>query len=251
MAKHRFFISRPNLNQAFLIIDNTDEIHHMRDVLRLKKNNEVDVFNDDGEEVRGKIIKIDSNEVASEVVAFKTVEKNIPEIILACAIPKKSKFEIIIEKAAELGVSEIIPLRTKRTEIKLDQQRLDKKLSRYRSIAINASKQSKRATVPFIHSIINFEQALRQLGGSSELIIPSLSGKRVTLLESFSNLKSPHRIAVLIGPEGDFTPKEYALARKQGALAVTLGDTILKVETAAICAVSCANVFFHSTAKTE
>jgi len=153
---------------------------------------------------------------------------------------------MIIEKATELGVDEIIPLKTDRTEIKLTDSRQAKKQQRYQTIAINASKQSKRTIVPIIHPVTDFSSALNHLTKTSITIIPSLNEETKNLFNTFEKIKSPKAISFLIGPEGDFTPEEYAQAQNKGCIPVTLGTTILKVETAALCALSCANLFFHA-----
>ena len=170
---------------------------------------------------------------------------DLPVIILACAIPKKSKFEWIIEKAAELGVDEIIPLKTKRTEVDLKGNRLAKKISRYHDAAVNAAKQSRRLRVPIIHPVTDFTSAMKLLSGGTTVFIPSLSGERKNILEAFKAVPSPSRVAFLIGPEGDFTPQEYDLARARGCISVSLGKTVLKVETAALVAVACAQIWFR------
>jgi 16S rRNA (uracil1498-N3)-methyltransferase len=153
---------------------------------------------------------------------------------------------MIIEKATELGVDEIIPLKTDRTEIKLTDSRQAKKQLRYQTIAINASKQAKRAIVPVIHPIADFTYALDHLTKTTAAIIPSLMENTENLFSAFKKIQSPEAISFLIGPEGDFTPQEYAQAQQKGCLPVTLGKTILKVETAALCALSGANLFFRT-----
>jgi len=153
---------------------------------------------------------------------------------------------MIIEKATELDVDEIIPMITNRTEVKLTDSRQAKKQLRYQTIAINAAKQSKRTIVPVIHPVTDFSSALDQLTKTTIAIIPSLVDSPENLLNAFEKIRSPEAVSILIGPEGDFTPEEYAQAQHKGCIPVTLGKTILKVETAAICSLSCANLFFRT-----
>jgi len=241
----RFYSPQSDFSLKEIIISNKDELHHLYHVLRLKKGSIIEVFDGKGQEVSGIIVMISSRKVKIAIESRKTVEPKIPSIILACAIPKKTKFEMIIEKATELGVDEIIPLKTKRTEMSITGERAEKKMKRYQTVAINAAKQSQRASIPMIHPITEFNKALIYLK-NSDVIIPSLLGKRKNLMEVFDQMKSSERVSFLVGPEGDFTPKEYALAQEAGCRAVTLGETILKVETAAICVLSCANLFYHT-----
>ncbi len=243
---HRFYCPTSNFSQKNIQITDKDELHHLRDVLRLKKNDTISLFDGKGGEASGKLLSVTPKQADVRIQTAKQTKHKKPLIILACALPKKTKFEFIIEKATELGVDEIIPLKTRRTEINLKGDRLDKKHLRYKTIAINASKQSCRSIIPAIHPITELSSALDHLTKTTTVIIPSLTGKRKNIFGTFKEIKSPKAISFLIGPEGDFTPKEYKLAQEAGCIPVTLGETVLKVETAALCAVSCAHLFFHA-----
>ncbi len=241
---HRFFCPQADFSLTELILTDKNEIHHIHNVLRLQKADEIFVFDGKGKEAKGKISAISAKSVTIEIISHEHIKKNTPTIILACAIPKKGKFELIIEKATELGVDEIYPIKTHRTEIILDKKRADKKTNRYQMVAINAAKQSKRPTIPRIHPITPFNDAIKELTQNSTVIIPSLLGKRKNLITALNELKSPQTISFFIGPEGDFTEEEYGNAQKQGCIPVTLGETILRVETAAISVIACTNSFF-------
>lgn len=220
-------------------------MHHIRDVLRLKEGDPISVFNRKGEEAAGKIRECSSRRISVEIHAVSKVEKQAPEIVLACAIPKKSKFELIIEKATELGVDEIIPLQTQRTEINLKGDRLRAKCARYHTVAVNAAKQSRRSHVPILHPVMDFSSAIKFSLKDSVVFIPSLEGDRTPVLAALARQPSPARAAFFIGPEGDFTPEEYAEARASGCIPVSLGPHILKVDTAAVAAVACASLYYR------
>ena len=243
---HQFYCPDANFSLKQIVITDKDELHHLRNVLRLKKNDAIHIFDGKGKEGSGILTAVTSQKATVQIESVSELKRKKPLILLACALPKKSKFEYIIEKATELGVDEIIPLRTQRTEMNLSGPRLSKKQSRFQTIAVNASKQSKRPIVPEIHPITEFSPALNHLKQVSTVIIPSLVGETENLLSVFQKIKSPEAISFLIGPEGDFTPDEYGQAEKNGCIPVTLGKTILKVETAAICSLSCANLFYHA-----
>lgn len=241
---HRFYCPESNLQDRKVVITDPKELHHLRNVLRLKKGDTLMIFNNQGEEATG---RVDTLQPAKATVVIESVRKesaDLPVMLLACAVPKKSKFEWIIEKATELGVDEIIPLQTKRTEIDLKGDRLAKKIVRYQDVAVNAAKQSGRLRVPVIHPVTDLAMVLKFFPEGTTVFIPSLSGERKNILEAFKAVPSPSRVAFLIGPEGDFTPQEYDLARARGCVAVSLGETVLKVETAAITAVACASLFY-------
>ncbi len=242
---HRFYCPQSDLQNLEVTITDAKELHHLRSVLRLRKGDPLTIFNNQGEEATGRIASI---QPAKATVTVESVHKNKPElpiIILACAVPKKSKFEVIIEKATELGVDEIIPLKTKRTEMELKGERLQRKIIRYQDVAVNAAKQSQRPRVPVIQLVTDLASVLKSFPADTAIFIPSLSGERKNIFEAFKAVPSPTRVAFLIGPEGDFTPQEYELARAHGAIGVSLGKTVLKVETAALTAVACAQLWFR------
>lgn len=243
---HRFYCPQSDFSTQEVVITDKNELHHLRDVLRLKKGDRIGLFNDKNEEAGGTIVSSHAQKVCVHISAVQKMKPQGPSIILACAVPHKGKFELIIEKTTELGVDEIIPLKTQRTQIALNKERQIKKRMRYQTVAVNAAKQSGRTSVPTIHTIIDFPDVFKHFAGDVFVFIPSLSGKRKNLFKAFQDIKTPKKIAFCIGPEGDFTPDEYALAQKAGCQAVSLGKTILKVETAAITAVACARAYYHN-----
>lgn len=241
-----FYLPKESFNSDIITLNDKIEFHHAVNVLKLHKNEIISIFNGLGIEATGKILEIANDHIRIKITNKTTKRKPLPKITLACAIPKKTKFDYIVEKATELGVDTIIPLITKRTEINLTEERLTKKLDRYKTISINASKQSKRSFIPEILNMMDFNEALKYLKEKSTILIPSLQGNRITILDAFRNIADVNSISFLIGPEGDFTDNEYKNAFDQGCIGVTLGNTILKVETAAFYVLSCANQFYHT-----
>jgi 16S rRNA (uracil1498-N3)-methyltransferase len=240
---HRFFSPQSDLNASQVTITDLSEIHHMRDVLRLKAGDPVTIFNGSGREAVGKILSAKDNAVTVDIQSLReTKPARTSRLILACAIPKKAKFEFIIEKCTELGVDEIIPMYTKRTEFKWEEERIQKKADRYKTVAVNAAKQSKRSTIPLIREVTKFDDLIANLPPNTLSFIPCLISDTKNLLEVFKVNKDTKNILFLIGPEGDFTPDEVQKAIQAGCLPVTLGKTILKVDTASICVVSLANL---------
>lgn len=222
----------------FIILDK-DEIHHLINVVRLKPNEKIIAFNGRGLQATGTILSVSRREIALNIERFIQIEQTYPLLTLACAIPKRSKFETIIEKCTELGIDEIIPLRTMRTEISKTSETLARCHRRYEEVAINACKQSQRAFLPKIHSIMTLAQALDLISKDDLALFGALQAPSQKLPEIASDLlRSKERIVVLIGPEGDFTQEETQLALSRGAIPVTLGPNVLKVETAAIAAIA-------------
>ena len=243
---HRFYLPGVDFNNPETILTDPKEIHHAKDVLMLKNDDTIHVFNNQNQEALG--IIVDINKQGIKIQIKNVYERKIiyPQLILACAIPKKSKFEMIIENATELGVAEILPVKTARTEIKLSADLIQRKLARFETVAINAAKQCKRVDIPQIHPVTEFKKAVDQLKSNSIGIIPSLSGSPQPIKELLGTIAQPKRIAFFIGPEGDFTAQEYAYAHEQGLLPVTLGETILKVETAAISVLAFSRLYLNN-----
>lgn len=237
MARHSFFCPDLTANKNKILIIDREEVHHLSNVLRLKKADEISIFNGKGLAAQGIIKSISNNTVEVETVSFKTAKPNTPLIVLACAIPKRSKFETIIEKCTELGVDEIIPLKTIRSEVKVSSS--SRHSERYHDVAINAAKQCGRSFLPKIHPFTDLKDALDQISADDLSIIGCLKGEPKRLPDiKLSDAKEKARIIVFIGPEGDFTDDEINTAIEKGCIPITLGPNVLKVETAAISCIS-------------
>jgi 16S rRNA (uracil1498-N3)-methyltransferase len=234
----RFFC--PALTPVCRDVEITDprEIHHLLHVARLREGNPVILFNNPDLEAAARVRSVAAARVCLRVEKVEIRPAGLTRVILACAVPKKSKFEIIIEKAVELGVSEIIPLKTARTVVELSGARGEQKLKRYHAVALNAVKQSKQTALPVIHPMTGFREALRGVPDNCQIIIPSLEAGTVPILSALRRVDRRKPVMILVGPEGDFTPNEYRDARGAGAVSVSLGPTVLKVETAALAALA-------------
>ena len=235
---HRFYCPNADFSPHKIKITNPGEIYHLNTVLRMVKGDKLEIFNGKGEEIEGWIEEISKIEV--EVLVVERRRDPNPQrtrVVLACAIPKKSKFEFIVEKSTELGVDEIIPMRTSRTEVIWIGERQERKGARYEGVAVNAAKQSARLTVPVIHPQKEFKDVIASFGPESLCLIPCLTGQRKPLKEVLQAIQGQRQIVFLIGPEGDFTSQEVDSAIKAGFIPVSLGETTLKVDTAAIIAV--------------
>ncbi len=243
---HRFF-TKFTLNNDSVDITAPEEIHHIRNVLRLKKGDKICIFNGEGEEACATVSLLTAKKIRAEIYQHHKYDTAGRSIILACAVPKKAKLEYIIEKTTELGVTEIIPVKTQRTEIQLTPERAEKKWNRYQSVAINAAKQSQRPTIPRIHPYQTFPTALTMLSQDSMLgLIPCLAGEYQNIKDVLARPSPPKTVMLFIGPEGDFTPAEIQKAVEAGVVPVSLGRNILKVDTAAIISVALAQFLCHN-----
>jgi 16S rRNA (uracil1498-N3)-methyltransferase len=226
----RFFIDEKLISNDKVIIRGP-EAHHIKDVIRLKPGDRFIGLGGKGKIYTLKVLEAKKDIVASvEKVSLRQTAGN--RILLACALPKKSKMDDIIAKATELGASDIIPMITKRTIVRSDSVSSNKKQARWERIAIEASKQSGRIVFPKVHGIVDFECALELADklAYSNKIIPFV-GEGLGHISKLS-VKECKDIAVFIGPEGDFTRKEIEIAQSCGFKTVSLGPLVLKVDTA-------------------
>ncbi|MBF0512162.1 MAG: 16S rRNA (uracil(1498)-N(3))-methyltransferase, partial [Candidatus Omnitrophica bacterium] len=173
---YRFYCPDTDFSKSSAIIRDTHEIHHIKDVLRMKKGDCIQIFNGLSQQADAVIEAIHEASIQVRLTHIKQEYHTGPKLILACAPPKKGKFEVIIEKCTELGVDEIIPLKTARTEVVFKEERIKSKMSRFETVALNAAKQSKRTRVPRIGPMTPLQQVLENLEPGSLRLFPSLHG---------------------------------------------------------------------------
>lgn len=235
---HTFFCPAKNIADQRIQISDKRDIHHIRNVLRLKEKEKIRLC-DEGGRVYLAVIEEISPEAVSAIIE-KTDDKRQEKkmrVTIACAMPKKTKMDDIIDRLTQLAVNKIIPMSTERTLVKLDALRASAKVERWRRIALSAAEQSQRNTLPVIEPITPLEKVLHNARDYDLKLIPHLSGKRKTL-RAVVAASRPKNVLVLIGPEGDFTPGEVEMSLKRGFVPVTLGDLVLRVETAAVAVAS-------------
>ena len=154
-------------------------------------------------------------------------------------LPKSDKMEFIIQKAVELGVTEVIPVSTRRTVVKLDAKKEEKKLERWQAISESAAKQSRRGIIPKITSVMNFSEALKYAATLDINIIPYENFKDMAETKRVLNKIVPNiKTGIFIGPEGGFEESEIELAIQQGVNPISLGRRILRTETAGMAILS-------------
>ena len=237
----RFFVE--NIKGDTVLIEGT-EAHHLKNVLRKKAGDEVLLFDGRGSEYKAKIEKIDESVVKTRIVSKiqKDIESKI-KINLFQSIPKAYKFDFIVEKSTELGVSEIIPVVSERTQGDLirDEGYSEKKLLRWKKIAVAASKQCGRITIPEILPISSFTNAVRSIQciPKAVSIIPWECENKNNLKTVLKNFDSEiQTVNLFIGPEGGYSNSEIEAAKKNDIVPVSLGKRILRTETAPIVVIS-------------
>jgi 16S rRNA (uracil1498-N3)-methyltransferase len=232
---NRFFCANPVISQGTILINDKDKLHHIKRVLCLKPKEEVLVFDNTGTEYFCSIQKL-GQEIVLQIKEKRLPEKNKSGINLtiACAIPKNARFDDIVDKLTQLGVDRIIPLVSQRVVVNLDRKKEESRLKRWRKIAEAASQQSQRNNVPTVEPIKKFKEALATPKGFDLKLIPTLTGKRKSLHEILPISLPVANILILIGPEGDFSDEEVAAAKDAGFIPISLGNLVLRVDTAAI-----------------
>jgi 16S rRNA (uracil1498-N3)-methyltransferase len=243
MTRRRFYAPRaafaPDEKSASL---GAEEARHLRDVLRLRQGDEIYVFDGGGHEFNCEVKNIAKDSIDLTVIA--EVEPACAEspldLTLGIVLLKHEKFDLVIQKTTELGVSRIVPLDSERADVRLrDSEDTQKRVTRWRRIALEAAKQSGRARVPEVAAPTAFVSMLsaannnQSSDGVARLMFAERGGKSLTeAIHSFS--APPAEIIALVGPEGGWTDEEIKLADEDGWGIVTLGGRTLRAETAAI-----------------
>ena len=218
-----------------------ENYNHIKNVLRMKQGEVIAVY--DGisdKEYRCHIEDYTADTVHCRLDFIKEADTELPiRVYLFQSLPKSDKMELIVQKAVELGVSEIIPVASKRCVVRLDAKKAAVKRTRWKSIAEAAAKQSVRNNVPKIHDIIGFDEALSYAEKCDIRIIPyELAEDFARTKKIIDSLKPGGSVAVFIGPEGGYAEEEIDAAKEAGAVPVTLGRRILRTETAAMVVLS-------------
>ena len=156
-------------------------------------------------------------------------------VVLFQGLPKGDKMELIIQKAVELGVNEVVPVAMKNCVMKLDEKKKRSRRERWQAIAESAAKQSKRNIIPQVFEVASYKEALEQAKEMDLFLLPYENERGMAATrEALERIQSGTSVAILIGPEGGFEPKEVTQAQEAGAVAISLGSRILRTETAAI-----------------
>ena len=243
MSRRRFYAPPENIDEAMLTADlPEDEARHLREVLRLGIGDEVYLFDGAGREWRGVVTQ--STKRGAQVALAEAVAPAQPEsplaLTLAVALLKGDKFDFVVQKATELGVTRLQPLATQYADVRLrDARDATQRVTRWQRIALAAAKQSGRAVVPEVCGCLAFSDFLAIAGtdAGNRFMFAERAGQ--TLADALHQSSVPSLSAcVLVGAEGGWADSEIARAQADGWRIVTLGGRILRAETAAIVAVT-------------
>ncbi len=220
------------------------EAHHCRDVLRMAAGDTATVFNGRGLKAEVELSSVRRDLVECCCLSWTQEPEPVRRVTLAQAIPKGKNMEWILEKATELGAAGIVPLLTTRTVVQLDEREALRKQEKWQRVVIEAAKQCGQNWVPRVELPQKIETLLAASHSEELRLVASLgpAARHLKTVLAERPREALERTLVLIGPEGDFTPAELALAEKNGCEPITLGNIILRTETAAM---YCLSVLAH------
>lgn len=231
MRTHRFY-TPCDLQQNQSLILPKEASHHCIQVLRYQVGAELTLFNGDGFNYLAKIQSIENKQCQVDILAKEDPGNESPlSIHLYQGIAKGDKMDLIIQKSVELGVTEITPIFTERSNVKLDQKRLAKKLTHWQNVAISASEQCGRASIAKLHPAITLKK-MHELNSTVCLILDPRASV------SIRQLTSTKELSLFIGPEGGLSTAEINQLTQLGATAVTIGPRILRTETAGLTSIA-------------
>ncbi len=243
---HRFYL--PPNDWAGAVLRGA-EAHHARNVLRLETGARLALFDGAGREATAEIATLAAGAVQLRILQATVTPPLRCHITLAQAIPKGKNMDLIVQKAVEIGAAEIVPLLSARTVVQLDPESAAQKQAKWQTVAIEAAKQCGQNWLPRAQLPRSPDEFFRSLAPAPNpenrdydlRLIGSLQPGARHLKEILADYEQengkgrrPRRVLMLVGPEGDFTPAEIALARSHRCVPLTLGPIILRVETAAI-----------------
>ncbi|MFB3926513.1 MAG: 16S rRNA (uracil(1498)-N(3))-methyltransferase [Syntrophales bacterium] len=215
-------------------------LRYIRDILRLRKNDTLILFGSGGMEYDAEIVDFQTK----SIVVGVTRERRIPQaeirVVLAQALPKGDKMDLIIQKAAELGTTEVIPFISSRSIPKFSDEKARQRVERWRKIAVEASRQCGRADIPRIEEIVSYDNMLNgsDKGGLRLIFWEAEAGRGIKEILRDEKYGAVRDFFIAVGPEGGFSGEEVARAERSGFLSTGLGRQILRVETASLAILS-------------
>lgn len=219
-----------------LVLDGS-AARHLCSALRMKAGQPIILFNGQGGEYAAELTEVGKNRVSAKIVEYRDIDRESTlKVHLAIGISRGERMDLIVQKATELGAMEITPLFTERTEVKLNGQRLEKKMRHWQQIAISACEQCQRNQVPRINSPVTLDQWLSLSEHNGAEILKFVLHHRTE--KRLSEHQAATEICLLVGPEGGLGEREVTAAIERGFQPLALGPRVLRTETAPLAAIS-------------
>lgn len=229
---YQFFVKDDQVAEHEISIEGSD-VNHIRNVLRMKAGDEIRVTNESGKNWRCAITELSEQLVRAQIVEEMSATELPCRVYLFQGLPKNDKMELIIQKAVELGVYEVIPVAMKNCVVKLDEKKAQAKTTRWQEIAKSAAKQAKRSLIPTVQSPITWKEAVVRMKELDVGLVPyeNERGMEATR-EAVSAILPGQTVGIWVGPEGGFAPEEIAAVQAENLKLISLGNRILRTETA-------------------
>ena len=239
-----FFVTPDQVKEERVYIEGSD-VNHMKNVLRMRVGEEVMISDGNNQTYRCAVQEYGEDIAILKIMERGLVDTELPSnIYLFQGLPKQDKMELIVQKAVELGVYQVVPVATKRCVVNLDDKKAAKKVDRWQQIAESAAKQAGRGYVPEIHPVMNYREALEYAKKLDVVLIPyELADGMQETKRIIDSIRPGQSIGIFIGPEGGFEQEEVERATACGARVITLGRRILRTETAGLTTLSV--LMFH------
>lgn len=237
---YHFFVSSDQIGPQEIRIEGSD-VNHIRNVLRMTPGEKISISDSaQGRRYHCEIRSFEDECVIAKILLEQEADTELASrLYLFQGLPKSDKMELIIQKAVELGVHEVIPVATKRAIVKLDKKKEESKRKRWNMISESAAKQSKRMIIPEVTAVMTFAEALRYAAEIDVKLIPyELAEGMETTRALLAEIRQGQSVAIFIGPEGGFDEKEIEQAQQAGVQPITLGRRILRTETAGMALLS-------------
>ncbi|THG73914.1 16S rRNA (uracil(1498)-N(3))-methyltransferase [Pseudomonas sp. A-1] len=232
MRLSRFFVDLPLSLGRFDLPE--AQAHYIGRVLRLAAGDAVQLFDGSGREFVGELVEVGKKNVQVELrEQLAGLAESPLHIHLGQGLSRGERMDWAIQKATELGVAEITPIVSERCEVRLKDERADKRLAHWRQVAISACEQCGRSVLPIIHAPLSLAEWLEQTAAELKLVLHPVA-------EPLTGHARPASLAFLIGPEGGLSDAEVAQAQRAGYQAARLGPRVLRTETAPVVALSVA-----------
>ncbi len=234
---HQFFVENSQIEDGVVYIAGAD-YNHARNVLRMKPGERIRVSTEDGQSFYARLTGYAQENALAQIEQEDTRGTELPvRVTLFQGLPKGDKMETIIQKAVELGVSEIVPVAMKHCVVRLDERKAEARIRRWQAIAESAAKQSKRTRIPQIQMPVSWQEALSMTEALDITLVPyeNEQGMKATR-QAIGSIRSGQTVGIMIGPEGGFASEEIAQVsepEKCGHMyRISLGRRILRTETA-------------------
>ena len=209
-------------------------IRHLH-VLRVREGEEITLFNGNGHSYPTRLLSLAKRQAVAEVLSEQAADNESPlAISLIQAISSGERMDFTLQKSVEMGVTEIFPVTSARSIVKLSGERAEKRQERWQEIVIAACEQCGRNRIPTVHPLLPLSQRLQQLPQSDARLLMGLHHPK-----SLKDIQpAPQRITLMIGPEGGWSPEEETAAFQTGFQSILLGKRVLRTETAALAAIA-------------